>query len=77
MPRRSTPTIASAPAGALPIDAEADERAVMLVGGEASLDSMPLEPLRARRAAPGRDDDAALQRGGKIMLMAGGVPTRR
>src|SRR6478736_134 len=34
--------IVLAPGGAIPIEAEADERAVMLVGGEASLDGAPL-----------------------------------
>jgi len=31
------------PAGAIPIEADADERAVMLVGGDGSLDGQPLE----------------------------------
>ena len=39
--------------GSLPIDAEADERAVMLVGGEAELDGQRLEPFALYVLAPG------------------------
>ena len=67
-----------APAGALPIDAEADERAVMLVGGEASLDGMPLEPYALVVLRPGETMTLRSQRGGKIMLMGGeAFPSRR
>jgi redox-sensitive bicupin YhaK (pirin superfamily) len=66
------------PAGALPIDAEADERAVMLVGGEASLDGMPLEPYALVVLSPGEAMTLRSERGGKIMLMGGeAFPTRR
>ena len=50
----------------MPIDAEADERAVMLVGGEAELDGQPLDPFALyvlrpghRRAAVERERRAA------------------
>jgi redox-sensitive bicupin YhaK (pirin superfamily) len=65
-------------AGALPIDAEADERAVMLVGGEASLDGQPLEPYALVVLRPGEPMTLSSERGGKIMLMGGeAFPTRR
>lgn len=59
------------PAGAIPIDAEADERAVMLVGGEASLDSLPLELYALVLLKPGEAMTLRTERGGKVMLMGG------
>ena len=57
----------------VPIDADADERAVMLVEGEANLDGQPLEPFALYVLAPGqpmtldrdrdRAADAARRRG--------------
>ena len=41
----------------MPIDAEADERAVMLVEGEAELDGQPLEPFALYVLAPGHRRD--------------------
>jgi hypothetical protein len=67
-----------APAGTLPIDAEADERAVMLVGGEASLEGQPLEPYALVVLKPGEPMTLSSERGGKIMLLGGeAFPTRR
>jgi redox-sensitive bicupin YhaK (pirin superfamily) len=66
------------PAGALPIDAEADERAVMLVGGDASLDGQALEPYALVVLRPGEPMTLSSERGGKIMLMGGeAFPNRR
>ena len=59
------------PAGAVPIEAEADERAVMLVGGEASLDSEPLELYALVVLKPGEAMTLSSGRGGKIMLLGG------
>ena len=59
------------PAGAIPIDAEADERAVMLVGGEASIDGTPLELYTLTVLKPGDPMTLSSDRGGKIMLMGG------
>ncbi len=59
------------PAGAIPIDAEADERAVMLVGGEASIDGTPLELYALTVLKPGDPMTLTSDRGGKIMLMGG------
>ncbi len=67
-----------APAGALPIDAEADERAVMLVGGEASLDGQALEPYLLYVLKPGEPMTLSSERGGKVMLLGGeAFATRR
>jgi len=67
-----------APTGALPIDAEADERAVMLVGGEASLDGQALEPYALIVLKPGEPMTLSSERGGKIMLLGGeAFQTRR
>ena len=66
------------PAGALPIDPEADERAVMLVGGEASLDGHALEPYALLVLRPGEAMKLSSERGGKVMLMGGeAFPNRR
>jgi redox-sensitive bicupin YhaK (pirin superfamily) len=59
------------PAGAIPIDAEADERAVMLVGGEASLDGHALELYALVLLKPGEAMTLSSARGGKIMLLGG------
>jgi hypothetical protein len=59
------------PAGAIPIDAGADERAVMLVGGEASLDGHPLELYALVLLSPGETMTLASNLGGKVMLLGG------
>ena len=59
------------PSGAIPIDAEADERAVMLDGGEASIDGQPLELYALTVLKPGDPMTLSSDRGGKIMLMGG------
>jgi redox-sensitive bicupin YhaK (pirin superfamily) len=59
------------PAGAVPIEAAADERAVMLVGGEASLDGHPLEPYALVVLKPGEAMTLSSERGGKAMLLGG------
>ena len=59
------------PAGAVPIEAEADERAVMLVGGEASLDREPLELYALVVLKPGEPMTLSSGRGGKVMLLGG------
>jgi redox-sensitive bicupin YhaK (pirin superfamily) len=64
-----------APTGALPIDGAdkggADERAVMLVGGEASLDGQPLELYSLVVLKPGEAMTLRSERGGKVMLLGG------
>jgi redox-sensitive bicupin YhaK (pirin superfamily) len=59
------------PGGTVPIDPEADERAVMLVGGEASLDGHPLDPFVLNVLAPGAAVALRSERGGRVMLMGG------
>jgi len=59
------------PAGAIPIDADADERAVMLVGGEASIDGEALELYTLVLLKPGEAMTLRSAHGGKVMLMGG------
>lgn len=60
-----------APGGSIPIDSEADERAVMLVDGSANLDGAELEKYRLYVLAPGRDMALSSERGAKAMLLGG------
>lgn len=70
--------IVLAPGGALPIDAEADERALMLVGGEAEVDGQPLALNHLAVLQPGKAMRLSSERGGRIMLMGGeAFPTPR
>jgi redox-sensitive bicupin YhaK (pirin superfamily) len=55
----------------LPIDAEADERAVMLVGGDAELDGQRLDPFTLYVLRPGHEAKLASAGGARIMLMGG------
>ncbi len=57
--------------GSIPIDSEADERAVMLVDGDAALDGMPLERYGLYLIAPGATPRLASITGGRAMLMGG------
>jgi hypothetical protein len=62
----------------IPIDAEADERAVMLVGGEADLDGQKLDPFALYVLRPGHAARLSSSDGGRIMLMGGeSFSTRR
>ena len=64
--------------GSVPIDAEADERAVMLVGGEAELDRQPLDLFALYVLRPGHEGRLSSASGGRLMLMGGGAfSTRR
>lgn len=60
-----------APAGSIPIDAGADERAVMLVGGDANIDGQPLELYSLVVLKPGATMTLRSSSGGKVMLMGG------
>lgn len=75
--RQHSPTIYAeivlAGGGALPIDAEVEERAVMLVGGEASIDGVTLPLYELAVLAPGRAMRLASGAGGRVMLL-GGAP---
>ena len=63
--------IVLAASGAMPIEAEADERAVMLVGGEASVDGQPLGLYQLTVLKPGAAMTLASERGGRVMLLGG------
>jgi len=65
------------PGGAIPLDAEADERAVMLVGGEASVDGMPLTLYELAVLKPGAAMTLASATGGRVMLMGGEAFTEK
>lgn len=66
------------PSGAIPIEAEADERAVMLVGGEASIDGHALDLYALVLLKPGEPMTLTSARGGKVMLLGGeAFATRR
>lgn len=60
-----------APGGTIPIDPSADERAVMLVGGEATIDGVPLELYTLAVLAPGTTLKLASEGGGRVMLLGG------
>ena len=60
-----------APGGAIPIDPSADERAVMLVGGEASVDGVALDLYSLAVLAPGAALKLSSEGGGRIMLLGG------
>jgi redox-sensitive bicupin YhaK (pirin superfamily) len=64
--------------GAIPLEAEADERAVMLVGGEAELDRQPLDLFTLYVLRPSHRAALSSSSGGRLMLMGGGAfSTRR
>ncbi len=57
--------------GSIPIDAEADERAVMLVGGSAAIDGIPLGLYGLTVLSPGAAMTLSSANGGRVMLMGG------
>ena len=63
--------IGLAPGARLPIDAEAEERAVMLVGGEASIGDVPLGLYELTILQPGAVMTLWSETGGRIMLLGG------
>jgi redox-sensitive bicupin YhaK (pirin superfamily) len=64
--------------GAIPIDSDADERAVMLVEGEAELDGQALDLFALYILHPGHEARLSSAAGGRLMLMGGqAFPTRR
>jgi redox-sensitive bicupin YhaK (pirin superfamily) len=80
--RCDSPTIYAdiqlAAGGAIPVDPEAEERAVMLVGGDAALDGDPLELYTLYVLKPGHEARLSSGTGGRIMLMGGeAFSTRR
>ena len=57
----------------IPIDADADERAIMMVEGEAQLDGEPLELFALYVLRPGHAARFATAAGARAMLMGGGA----
>jgi len=57
----------------VPIDADADERAVMLIEGDASLDGQPLEMFALYVLRPGNAARLSADANGRIMLLGGGA----
>jgi redox-sensitive bicupin YhaK (pirin superfamily) len=57
--------------GAIPLEDDADERAVMLVGGDASVDGHALKEFELAVLQPGRDMTLASKDGARVMLMGG------
>ena len=61
--------------GRIPVEAEADERAVMLVGGSAELDGQPLEMFTLYVLAPGHEAILSSTSDARLMLLGGGAFT--
>ena len=57
--------------GSIPVDAGADERAVMLVGGEAEVDGQELDLFALYILRPGHKARLSSAAGGRAMLMGG------
>ncbi len=57
--------------GSIPIEADADERAVMLVGGGAELDGQPLDLFTLYVLRPGDEARLSSDAGGRLMLLGG------
>lgn len=70
--------IALRPGGAIPVEAAADERAVILLDGGASLDGDPLKPYDLNVLRPGEAMTLRSERGCRAMLLGGeAFATRR
>ena len=63
--------IALAGGGSIPIDAEADERAIYVAEGEASLDGLTLEPMTLYILRPGVAATLRSDSGARVMLCGG------
>ena len=63
--------IVLSPGGNLPVDADADERAVMLVGGEANIGDIPLGLYELTILEPGAAMTVSSGTGGRVMLLGG------
>jgi len=66
-----------APTGAIPLEVSADERAVMLVEGEAKVDGVDLVPYQLAVLEPGRNMTLTSERSGRVMLLGGEAFTSR
>ena len=59
------------PGGMIPLEEDTDERAVMLVGGEASVDGHALTLYQLAVLQPGREMTLESRSGARVMLMGG------
>ncbi|WP_324828043.1 pirin family protein [Qipengyuania zhejiangensis] len=59
------------PGGAIPLEEDADERAVMLIDGEASVDGHELVKHQLAVLQPGRDMTLQSKTGARVMLLGG------
>lgn len=66
-----------APGGSLPIDAEADERALYLADGQASVEGVALDPTHLYVLRPGVAATLRSERGARVMLCGGDAMTPR
>ena len=57
--------------GAIPLEEDADERAVMLVSGDANVDGHPLSLYELAVLQPGRDMTLESKSGARVMLLGG------
>lgn len=57
--------------GSIPIDVSADERALMLVGGQAAIGGQELGLYELTVLEPGRDMTLTSDKGGRVMLLGG------
>ncbi|MGY6552625.1 MAG: pirin family protein [Erythrobacter sp.] len=57
--------------GAIPIDAAADERGLLLINGDAAVDGAPLVQYGLAVLAPGKPMKLTSQRGARVMLLGG------
>ncbi|MBL0923763.1 MAG: pirin family protein [Sphingomonadaceae bacterium] len=57
--------------GRLPVDAEADERALLLIDGAATLDDLPLEPFRMYVLQPGIPAKLTTATSARLILLGG------
>lgn len=66
------------PGGAIPLEDDADERAIMLVDGEAMVDGISLERYQLVVLQPGREMTLESRGGARVMLLGGeAFETRR
>lgn len=61
----------------IPVDAEADERGIMLIGGEASVDGEPLGLYALHVLPPGMAMTLSSRSGARVMLLGGQTMGRR
>ena len=64
-------------AASIPIEAGADERGVMLVGGSAELDGATMEPYALYVLRPGHEARLSSAEGASVMLLGGQAFTTR